>query len=79
MGYLPEGAPSYGEMTVGEFLDFVADVRGLTGERRRERRGVVIDRLGLAPVIDQVDRNPVQGFSPPRRSGTGVDSRSAGA
>src|ERR1700759_2042430 len=38
MGYLPEGAPSYGEMTVGEFLDFVADVRGLTGEQRRSRR-----------------------------------------
>ena len=32
MGYLPEGAPSYGEMTVGEFLDFVADVRGLKGD-----------------------------------------------
>jgi ABC-2 type transport system ATP-binding protein len=30
MGYLPEGAPSYGEMTVGEFLDFVADIRGLS-------------------------------------------------
>src|SRR5271167_2146101 len=43
MGYLPEGAPSYGEMTVGEFLDFVSDVRGLKGERRRQRRGVVID------------------------------------
>ncbi len=40
MGYLPEGAPSYGEMTVSEFLDFVADVRGLTGELRR-RRGAV--------------------------------------
>src|SRR6202167_6866011 len=51
MGYLPEGAPSYGEMTVGEFLDFVADVRGLTGERRRLRRAVVIERLGLGPVI----------------------------
>jgi ABC-2 type transport system ATP-binding protein len=38
MGYLPEGAPSYGEMTVAEFLDFVADIRGLSGERRRERR-----------------------------------------
>ena len=36
MGYLPEGAPSYGEMTVAEFLDFVADVRGLAGERRRQ-------------------------------------------
>src|SRR5271156_4799825 len=54
MGYLPEGAPSYGEMTTAEFLDFVADVRGLTGERRRQRRGIVIDRLGLSPVVDQV-------------------------
>ena len=36
MGYLPEGAPSYGEMTVAEFLDFVADVRGL--DRRAAAR-----------------------------------------
>ena len=62
MGYLPEGAPSYGEMTVSEFLDFVADVRGLSGERRRERRGVVIGRLGLAPVIDQVVETLSKGF-----------------
>ena len=45
MGYLPEGAPCYGEMTVSEFLDFVADVRGLNGERRRDRRAVVIDQV----------------------------------
>lgn len=32
LGYLPEGAPSYGEMTPLQFLDFVADVRGLAGE-----------------------------------------------
>ncbi|HEX3948726.1 MAG TPA: ABC transporter ATP-binding protein [Steroidobacteraceae bacterium] len=62
MGYLPEGAPSYGEMTVSEFLDFVADVRGLYGERRRERRAVVINRLGLAPVIDQVVETLSKGF-----------------
>jgi ABC-2 type transport system ATP-binding protein len=62
MGYLPEGAPSYGEMTVSEFLDFAADIRGLTGERRRERRSVVIDRLGLAPVIDQVIETLSKGF-----------------
>jgi ABC-2 type transport system ATP-binding protein len=62
MGYLPEGAPSYGEMTVSEFLDFVADIRGLSGERRRERRSVVIDRLGLAPVIDQVVETLSKGF-----------------
>src|SRR5258708_2335318 len=50
MGYLPEGAPSYGEMTVAEFLDFVADVRGLTGQRRRHRLPTLADRSGLATV-----------------------------
>ncbi len=62
MGYLPEGAPSYGEMTVGEFLDFVADMRGLTGERRRERRAIVIERLALGPVLHQVVETLSKGF-----------------
>src|SRR5262245_18563408 len=29
LGYLPEGAPAYGEMTPADFLDFVGEVRGL--------------------------------------------------
>jgi ABC-2 type transport system ATP-binding protein len=62
MGYLPEGAPSYGEMTVSEFLDFVADIRGLQGARRRERRAVVTERLALAPVIEQVIETLSKGF-----------------
>src|ERR1700744_95395 len=62
MGYLPEGAPSYGEMTVAEFLDFVADVRGLSGALRRGRRAIVIDRLGLSPVVDQVVETLSKGF-----------------
>jgi ABC-2 type transport system ATP-binding protein len=62
MGYLPEGAPCYGEMTVSEFLDFVADIRGLGGEQRRARRAVVVERLGLAPVIDQVVETLSKGF-----------------
>ncbi len=62
MGYLPEGAPSYGEMTVSEFLDFVADIRGLHGAQRRERRGLVIERLALAPVIEQVIETLSKGF-----------------
>jgi len=62
MGYLPEGAPSYGEMTVAEFLDFIADVRGLTGARRRERRDIVIERLALADVLDQVVETLSKGF-----------------
>src|SRR5258706_2353881 len=61
MGYLPEGAPSYGEMTVAEFLDFVADVRGLAGERRRQRLAILVDRLCLGPVIQQVVETPSKG------------------
>jgi len=62
MGYLPEGAPSYGEMTVGEFLDFVADIRGLKGERRKQRRDIVIARLALEPVVEQVVETLSKGF-----------------
>ena len=53
MGSLPEGAPSYGEMQVAEFLDFVADIRGLAGARRHQRRAVVVERLGLGAVLEQ--------------------------
>ncbi len=35
LGYLPEGAPSYGEMTVQAFLEFIADLRKLSGEAAR--------------------------------------------
>ena len=62
MGYLPEGAPSYGEMTVAEFLDFVADIRGLSGAQRLDRRNVVIGRLALELVIDQVIETLSKGF-----------------
>ncbi len=36
LGYLPESAPAYPEMTVGEFLRFIAEIRGFraTGEKR---------------------------------------------
>ena len=62
MGYLPEGAPSYGEMTVAEFLEFVADIRDLTGSLRKQRRDIVIERLALEPVIDQVVETLSKGF-----------------
>jgi ABC-2 type transport system ATP-binding protein len=62
MGYLPEGAPSYGEMTVRRFLEFVADVRALTGERRTARLAHVIERLHLGPVLEQTIETLSKGF-----------------
>jgi len=62
IGYLPEGAPSYGEMTVREFLDFIADMRGLTGAERTRRSEDVIGRLSLAPVLAQSIDTLSKGF-----------------
>lgn len=62
MGYLPEGAPSYGEMTVRKFLDFIADVRDLSGERRRARLDDVVARLQLESVLEQMIETLSKGF-----------------
>jgi len=62
MGYLPEGAPCYAEMTVRGFLEFIADVRGLKGEQRKSRMDDVIGRLALGTVLEQVIETLSKGF-----------------
>ena len=62
LGYLPEGAPSYGEMTVRGFLGFIADLRGLAGARRRQRLEHVYGRLQLEPVLEQTIETLSKGF-----------------
>lgn len=47
LGYSPEGAPAYGEMTVREFLSFVAQLRGLKNIRKH-----VADTLELCRLTD---------------------------
>lgn len=53
IGYLPEGAPSYGEMNPLAFLEFIADLRSLRGSHRRQRLDYVIERLALGSVLKQ--------------------------
>jgi ABC-2 type transport system ATP-binding protein len=62
LGYLPEGAPSYGEMRVRRFLEFIADLRRLEGSRRRQRLDYVIGRLQLASVLEQSIDTLSKGF-----------------
>lgn len=45
LGYSPEGAPAYGEMTVREFLRFAADLRGLAAPAERVRQTLELCRL----------------------------------
>jgi ABC-2 type transport system ATP-binding protein len=53
IGYLPEGAPSYPEMTPRSFLEFVSDARGMKADRRRRRLDEVFGLLHLESVLEQ--------------------------
>ncbi len=53
IGYLPEGAPAYGEMTVRSFLNFIADVRQLQGKERTKRIDEVVDLINIEGVVEQ--------------------------
>ena len=62
IGYLPEGAPCYPEMTPSSFLEFIADIRGLTPAERKTRLDSVIEALHLGPVLDQSIDTLSKGF-----------------
>jgi ABC-2 type transport system ATP-binding protein len=53
MGYLPENAPAYTDMTVVGFLNFAAEMRGLRGEARKKAVNRVVDMCLLESVLYQ--------------------------
>lgn len=62
LGYLPEGAPAYPDMTPESFLGFCASVRGLSGKRRAERIGYAVERTQLHGVMRQSIDTLSKGF-----------------
>lgn len=54
LGYLPETPPVYFDMTVGSYLNFVGEIRELGRKIRKERVGVVSERLGLTEYKDRI-------------------------
>jgi ABC-2 type transport system ATP-binding protein len=53
IGYLPENAPAYNDMTVHSFLSFAAEIRGLTGETRKKAISRVVEMCFLENVLHQ--------------------------
>ena len=62
LGYLPEGAPAYGDMTPAGFLRFVAEVRGYRGAERAKRVDGAVDRVQLRGVLHQPIDTLSKGF-----------------
>jgi ABC-2 type transport system ATP-binding protein len=60
LGYLPESAPAYPEMTVGEFLGFIAEVRGF---RTADARRAQVDRAVALTHLESVRRQTIETLS----------------
>ena len=62
IGYLPEGAPCYGDMTPLEFLKFIAEIRGFQGQECVDRVQHVIREVELQSVCMQSIETLSKGF-----------------
>jgi ABC-2 type transport system ATP-binding protein len=62
IGYLPEGAPAYGDMTARQFLGFIAEVRGFKGAEAKARVAAAVEKTELTPVLDQTIGTLSKGF-----------------
>ena len=62
LGYLPEGAPAYGEMTAGDFLAFIAEIRGFDAAAAAKRVSAAVEKTELGGVLGQRIETLSKGF-----------------
>ncbi len=62
IGYLPENAPAYTDMTVHGFLNFAAELRGLRGEAKKKAVARVVEMCFLESVLHQSVDTLSKGF-----------------
>lgn len=62
IGYLPENAPVYPDMTVRRYLDFCAEIRGFSGAEKRRRVGETVERCFLSGVGHQAVNTLSKGY-----------------
>jgi ABC-2 type transport system ATP-binding protein len=62
IGYLPESPPLYPEMTVFDYLDFAARIKGVPRERRKARIEESLERCSIADVRDKLTGKLSKGY-----------------
>ena len=62
IGYLPEGAPLYGDMTPRAFLRFIAEVRGFGRSERDRAVDAVVEKVSLEPALEKPIDTLSKGF-----------------
>lgn len=62
IGYLPEGAPSYSDMLVSDFLSFIGKMRGLSNKKLSSRLEDMADQINLKEMWDRPVETLSKGF-----------------
>ena len=62
IGYMPEGTPLYTELTVKEFVNYMAELKGVKSKQRKEMVKKVINEVGLENVQNKMIRNLSRGY-----------------
>lgn len=62
IGYLPEFPPLYGDMTVNEYLNFVSDIKKLTGTDRKKSMEKIMDLVKIGDVRGRMIKNLSKGY-----------------
>ena len=62
IGYMPEGVPLYTELTAKEFVNYIAELRGVRSKERKQEVEKAIEETGLKDVQNKLIRNLSRGY-----------------
>ena len=62
IGYMPEGVPIYNDLTVKEFINYMADLKGVKKEDKKISVQKVIEETGLNEVQNKLNRHLSRGY-----------------
>ena len=62
IGYMPEGVPLYSDLTVKEFVTYMAEIKGINKKERKEKVESVIEKTGLVEVQNKLTKNLSRGY-----------------
>ncbi|MGH7901758.1 MAG: ATP-binding cassette domain-containing protein [Thermodesulfobacteriota bacterium] len=62
IGYLPENLPLYNDLTVESYLDFVADIKNVSGRDKKNRKESVMERCGILDVRNRIIGHLSKGY-----------------
>ena len=62
IGYMPEGVPLYSDLTVKEFVTYMAEIKGVDKKEKKEKVAKVLEQIGLTDVQNKLTKNLSRGY-----------------